>query len=320
MLQHAFLNDQVKPAAPVPQQALLTDDSATVLRFALEALKTGTAVALVTLVAIRGGAARALGAQMAVREDGQYCGLVSGGCVEAAVACEAMAVITSGCDRQVMYGEGSPYFDIVLPCGGGITLVIHKLLEARPLLEVLNLLAQRQTAGLGYSPQHQRLQRVASPVSTGWHNGVFVTGYRPCTRALVFGRSPEALVTASVAQAAGYEVQLYDGSDPQAAIPVDAHTAVLLLWHDLNRELPILQAALAANPFYIGALGSQRTHAKRVQKLSELGWSSTDIARIKAPVGIFPKARDASSLALSVLADVAFARLNVAGDEQTDVG
>lgn len=305
MLQHALFNDSLA----VPQPALLTDDSATILRFAVEALKSGSAAALVTLVEIRGGAARPLGAQMVVREDGLYCGFVSGGCVEAAVAHEAMAVIASGRDRQVKYGEGSPWFDIVLPCGGGITLCIHKLCGARPLLAVLNLLEQRKPAGLRYCEQSQRLQSTASPVVAGWRKGFFSTVYRPCTRAIIFGRSVEAQATASVAQAAGYDVHLCDSLDP--TLSLDAHTAVLLLWHDLERELPMLQAALTARPFYIGALGSQRTHARRMEKLGELGWSREDIARIKAPIGIFPKAREAHSLALSVLADVAAARLNL---------
>ncbi|VDZ73456.1 xanthine dehydrogenase accessory factor [Atlantibacter hermannii] len=104
-----------------------------------------------TLVAIRGGAARPLGAQMAVREDGLYCGFVSGGCVESAVAYEALEVMASGEDRTVMYGVGSPYFDIVLPCGGGITLTVHKLRTAQPLLEVLAQLEQRKPAVLRYS-------------------------------------------------------------------------------------------------------------------------------------------------------------------------
>ena len=69
-----------------PEQAFLTDDHRTILRFAVEALMSGKGAVLVTLVEIRGGAARPLGAQMVVREDGRYCGFVSGGCVEAAAA------------------------------------------------------------------------------------------------------------------------------------------------------------------------------------------------------------------------------------------
>jgi xanthine dehydrogenase accessory factor len=309
MGQNAICLSPADTALITPEQACLTDDSREILRFALEALTAGMGAALVTLVAIRGGASRSLGAQMAVREDGLYCGFVSGGCVEAAVAHEAMAVIASGQDREVRYGEGSPYFDIVLPCGGGITLSIHRLRAAQPLLAVLNQLEQRQPAGLRYSPQSQTLQSITSPPKTGWHDHAFDTVYRPVVRVIVLGRSIEAHMTATLAQAVGYDVHTCTDFDVDRDRMIDADTAVLLLWHDLHRELPVLQAALSSRPFYIGAMGSHRTHEQRSQSLRERGWSEGDIARIKAPIGIFPKARDARSLALSVLADVAAARL-----------
>lgn len=88
-----------------PKQALLTDDRQRVLRFAAEALTAGMAAALVTLVEVRGGAARRPGAQMAVREDGAYCGFVSGGCVEAAAAYEALEALACGVDRKVKIGR-----------------------------------------------------------------------------------------------------------------------------------------------------------------------------------------------------------------------
>ncbi|WP_313049754.1 XdhC family protein [Atlantibacter subterraneus] len=297
MLQHASL---IEPGLLNPEQAFLTDDSREILRFAADALTAGMTAALVTLVEIRGGAARPLGAQMAVRGDGQYCGFVSGGCVESAVAWEALEAMLDGEDRTVVYGEGSPYFDIVLPCGGGITLTVHILRAVQPLLAVLNSLEQRQTRGLRYSPGSQTLAS-SQHQPTGWHGEDFVVNYRPCVRVMIAGHSLEAQVTARMALAAGFDVHTCDKM-------FDADTAVLLLYHDLHRELPLLQAALAAQPFYIGALGSRRTHEKRVAALVEAGWSQQDIARIKAPIGIFPKARDAHSLALSVLADVAAAR------------
>ena len=310
MLQQLPLTEPAAGDPLTPEPAFLTDDSAAILRFAAEALMAGQAAALVTLVEIRGGAARPLGAQMAVRDDGLYCGFVSGGCVEPAAAHEALEVIASGTDRMVRYGQGSPYFDIVLPCGGGITLSIHKLRSAQPLHAVLNATAQRQTASLHYAPASQTLRSGLADGETGWHDEEFAVSYQPCTRVIVFGRSMEAEATARVARAAGYEVHTSDGFDPRTSFALmDAQTAVILLYHDLNRELPILQAALAANPFYIGALGSMRTHAARVEKLNGLGWCEQDLKRIRAPIGIFPKARDAHSLALSVLADVAAARL-----------
>ncbi|WP_313083130.1 XdhC family protein [Atlantibacter sp.] len=301
MLQHASL---IEPGLLNPEQAFLTDDSREILRFAADALTAGMTAALVTLVEIRGGAARPLGAQMAVREDGLYCGFVSGGCVESAIAWEALEAMLADEDRMVVYGEGSPYFDIVLPCGGGITLAVHILRSVQPLLAVLNSLEQRQAMGLRYSPQRQTLVS-SQHRPTGWHGEDFVVNYRPCVRVMIVGHSLEAQVTARMAQAAGFDVDTSDSFNPKM---FDADTAVLLLYHDLHRELPLLEAALAARPFYIGALGSHRTHEKRVAALVEAGWSQQDIARIKAPIGIFPKARDAHSLALAVLADVAAAR------------
>ncbi|WP_253379044.1 XdhC family protein [unidentified bacterial endosymbiont] len=292
-----------------PEQAFLTDDPQSILRFAVEALMSGKAAVLVTLVEIRGGAARPLGAQMVVREDGRYCGFVSGGCVEAATAFEALEVMNSGRDREIRYGEGSPWFDIVLPCGGGITLALHKLRSAQPLLAALNCLEQRHPAGLRYDPQTQSLMCLPAHTRTGWHLNGFEVGFRPCVKLVIYGRSLEAQATASLAAATGYDSHTFDLFPASASVQIDADTAVILLCHDLNRELPVLQAAREAKPFYLGALGSYRTHALRLQKLRELGWRKEETERIRAPVGIFPKARDAHTLALSVLAEVASVRL-----------
>lgn len=295
--------------APAPHLALLADDNIAILRFAADAMTAGIATALVTLVEIRGSAARPLGAHMAVREDGLYCGFVSGGCVEASIAFEAIDVITSGKDRQVAYGQGSPYIDIVLPCGGGITVSIHKLGSALPLLTVLAAVDARRPAGLRYSPTTRALQSTPHSLIAGWSGGSFDVGYNPCIRLLIHGRSIEAEVTAKLARTVGYDVHTNVGVDPRAASAlIDKDTAVVLLHHDLDQELPMLQAALGSTPFYIGALGSRRTHQERSRRLLGLGYPVQDIARIKAPIGIFSKARDAGSLALSVLADVAAAR------------
>ncbi|MGK9174376.1 XdhC family protein [Yokenella regensburgei] len=298
-----------EPPVITPVRARLTDNSETVLRFAAEALAAGMEAALVTLVGIRGGAARPVGAQMAVREDGHYCGYVSGGCVENAAAFEALEVIRTGQDRLIDYGQGSPWFDIVLPCGGGITLAIHKLRSAKPLLSVLNALAQRQSATLRYNATSRQLAHASESVTLGQEDGSYSVCYRPQVRVVVAGGALEEQATAALAQAAGYEVLTLAGINPlNLSGLIDRDTAVILLYHDSGYELQILQQALAAAPFYIGALGSARTHEKRTRKLQQLGWSDADIARIHAPVGIFPKARDAHSLALSILAQIAAVR------------
>ncbi|RVT74226.1 XdhC family protein [Agrobacterium sp. CNPSo 2736] len=318
MSLHDFGEDEVV----LPTVALATDEPVEILRYAYDSFRAGIPVALVTLVEVRGGAARAIGAQMAVRGDGRYCGFVSGGCTEAAVAAEAIQALRKGHDRFLRLGEGSPFFDIVLPCGGGITLSIHILKKADPLGEVLSNLASRRPATLRYTPGSESMEfgEEGSRSQAGWFDGTFTTHYQPRIRVLLCGRSVELTITAAVARAAGYEVDQIDLAVDSSAFAsrIDQFSAVALLFHDLDRELPLLQAALRSNPFYIGALGSRRTHEKRIALLREHGFEDTDIARIKAPIGIFDKARDASSIALSVVADIAAARS--CGQQAPDFG
>lgn len=93
------MNEIFAPVAlPTPARALLDDDPVEVFRFAADAYHHG-GVALATLIEIRGGAARALGYHVVVAADGRFCGYVSGGCVEAAVAAEALLAMEARCDR-----------------------------------------------------------------------------------------------------------------------------------------------------------------------------------------------------------------------------
>lgn len=294
-----------------PQMAFVTDDCVEILRFAADSFDSGLGSALVTLVEIRGGAARSLGAQMAVRGDALHCGYVSGGCTEAAIAAEAAAAIATGSDRYLRLGEGSKFFDIVLPCGGGITVTIHIIRDSTSLRNVLSRLNCRDRVGLIYDPTSQSLGSTGFAGHSGWHEGRFVTAFRPKPRIVLSGGSIEVETGARLARASGYEV--YSDTRPTSPLAdhgaIDEDTAVAILHHELDREIPTLKAALAAKPFYIGALGSHRTHERRVEELRRRGYLDSDIARIKAPIGVFGKARDSASLALSVLADIALARL-----------
>jgi len=290
-----------------PRKAIETDVDFDILSFASRNLAQGIAVALCTLVDIRGGSSKALGAHMAVRADGFYCGYVSGGCTEAAIATEAVQALANRTDRFVMMGEGSPFFDIVLPCGGGITVAIHVLRDHVPLDQALADLSARRSVGLSYNPREQSLHLKRTQESIGWTGDFFSTSYRPRPRLLISGRSVETSATAKVAEAAGYDVVCHR-PEPHKSIDqgiIDQYTAIALLHHDLDMEAPMLRAALESQPFYIGALGSSRTHEKRIERLRQQGFASKEIARIKAPIGLFGKARDSGTLALSVLAEVA---------------
>lgn len=293
----------------VPVRSSTSDDASHILRFAADEADKGR-IALCTLVDIRGGSARPLGAHMAVAADGRFCGYVSGGCVEAAVAREAVLAIAQGQDRNVMYGEGSPFFDIVLPCGGGITVAIHVVQDAAFLHHIIERLDLRDVASIGYDIAGGRM--VIEPNSQDSvlpDSDYLVLTYQPKTRLVLSGGAGEAEAVLQLATAAGYDVVQLGRLEKGEHEVIDRFTAVALLHHDIDAEERLLTAALGTEAFYIGALGSTRTHKKRLDRLADKGVPAEDARRIRGPIGIFGPTRDSMSLAISVLADIAAARL-----------
>ncbi len=98
--------------------------------------------------------------------------------------------------------------------------------------------------------------------------------------------------------------------DAMDELKPDVRTAVVTLTHDPKLDDPALDRALKSSAFYIGALGSRRTHARRVARLKELGHTDDAIARIKGPVGLDLGAVTAPEIAVSILAEFVAARRN----------
>lgn len=290
---------------PTPTSISVADEPAALLRFALFCKATHH-VAIATLVEIRGSAARALGSQVVVASDGRYAGYVSGGCVEAAVASEALLALEAGEDRLVQFGDGSPFFDISLPCGGGISVAINIVREADQIVQVLSRLEKRFVSSLKLSVEKGALMAALPVAATGWAGSWFHIVYRPKTRLIVSGQSVEAQTVVQLAIRCGYEVFCVSDFNKPADVAekIDCYTAVLLLHHDLEQEQQVLRVALREKPFYIGALGGHRTHQRRLGVMRQAGYCEKELARIKAPIGLFGPARDSTSLALSVLAEV----------------
>ncbi len=94
---------------------------------------------------------------------------------------------------------------------------------------------------------------------------------------------------------------------PDAVLPdlnLDRYTAVLALTHDPKIDDPALAAALRSQCFYIGALGSRKTHERRRQRLIALGFTEADLARIHAPIGLDIGAVSPAEIAVSILAEL----------------
>lgn len=96
--------------------------------------------------------------------------------------------------------------------------------------------------------------------------------------------------------------------EAMAALAPDVRTAIVTLTHDPKLDDPALEVALRSPAFYVGSLGSRRTHAKRVARLTEAGLTEAEIARIRAPVGLDIGAVTAAEIAVSILAQIVQAR------------
>ena len=284
-----------------------TDRPQHVLEFLCQAMEAGPAAALVLLVGIEGSASRSLGTIMAVREDGAYCGYVSGGCVEAAVATEALSALQTGQDRLIRFGKGSPFFDITLPCGGGLDLLVHVLRDGAPIRDVLARLERRQTATLVYDKDSAQVMAEPSTAQTGWQDVRFVTHFTPPVRIVVMGESLEAEALIRVAQAA--DMDIARGDRQHGLGEIDAQTAIAFLHHSAEDEEPLLTQALLSEAFYVGCLGGRQTQHRRRQGLAAAGLKRSAMDRLHGPIGLFGPARDASSLAVSVLAEILSKRI-----------
>jgi xanthine dehydrogenase accessory factor len=287
--------------------------------FPIEAcLATPDDSALAILIGTEGPAYRPAGAAMVLRGGRVIAGTLSSGCVENDIAKQAAACLETGEARRIRYGAGSPYFDVRLPCGGALDVVVLP----RPPRDVLDRLAAaraaREEVRLAVTPDGIRLD------AGGGAEIVLRLRIIPDVAFHVFGKGPEAVGFAELAAAAGYETEL-TSPDPETLAAVrnpavrirslgrdgdsarsrfDRHSAVVLFFHDHEWEPRILAAAAASEAFYIGAQGGRRTREKRDQDLARLGVPAEKIAAMRGPAGLIPGARDPRTLAISVLSDV----------------
>lgn len=292
-----------------PPQNTPGEHALDVLRFLTARQAAGYSCALVMLTGVDGGAVRAPGALMAVTGVGETCGYVSGGCIDADVALQAQTAINAGKPLRLRYGEGSPFMDIRLPCGGAIELCIVPFPPMPDIKRVVRALENRRPASFALTVE----------------NETFTAEYRPKLRLRIAGRGADPLALARLTLAGGMDAELWSADEAcldSAAqieglavaslslpstlpeISDDNATAFVLMMHDQDWETALLGQALAGNAFYVGAVGSMRAHEARSTLLLEQGASAEDIRRIHGPAGLVPSLRDASMLGVSVLAEI----------------
>ncbi len=275
-------------------------------------LEAGHATALVTLVNIEGSSPRPRGSQMAVTKNGDYIGMISGGCAEQAIITEAIDCLQKDDNRSIRYGAGSPYFDVKLPCGSGIDIYIETQQAAAHIKDAFAAQQKRQTITLPITEDYHKTYLPPFHIHA-FGRGVNLTAFATATQAAgftLFAATPDADIQTTI-QNIGGTCRLITHLDKHPPAQFDAHSAVVTLFHEHEWEVDILHAALQSDCAYIGALGSRNTHQERLQLLTQRANMKRPPKIIKGPVGLEIGAQNPRQIAIAIIAEI-IATINTA--------
>jgi xanthine dehydrogenase accessory factor len=235
-----------------------------------------------------------------------------------------------------------------LPCGGRIEIFVERLTGATDAAYLDAVIAARQTRSLlvvdtslkdGRRVLHRDIGAYEAETAEALTNGEcvlvedaearrFLHALAPPVHVILIGAGHVAQVLADLAQRVGYQATVIDPRTafssetrfggvplrqdwPETALPslgLDNRTAVVTLAHDARLDDETLPVAVRSPCFYVGALGSRRTHEKRVERLAKAGMTEAEIARVDAPVGIPIGAKGPAEIAVSILGAIIKAR------------
>jgi xanthine dehydrogenase accessory factor len=314
------------------------------LQTACDWLDAFDTIALATVVSTWGSAPVPAGGQLVVAGDGRFEGSVSGGCVEIDVIAAAGDVIASGAPKLLEFGiADEAAWRAGLPCGGTIKVFVEPL-RAPDRAFIDEILAARQSRRLlavATNLETGRRERIdpasvedgalAAQIAAGESGVVAMDGGQtflhvvmPPVRVVIAGATHVGQVLAELAARIGYDVVIIDPRPAFASVErfggltvlegwtdkafaasaFDWRTAAVALTHAAHLDDEALAAALRSDCFYVGALGSRRTHAKRLERLRAAGIAEDDLARIHAPVGLAIGAKGPAEIAVSILAEM----------------
>lgn len=318
------------------------------------ALDAGRTLAVATAVSIDGSAPRTVGTSMAF-DGATVIGSIAGGCVEGAVVDVAELVLADGEPRTVEYGvSDETAFSVGLTCGGQLRIHVARLDDAAE--EALRAAASGRPAGLatvlaGDAGRHDnriraeltaRVSLGESALSTVDCDGepveVFFEVATTRPRMIVFGAMEFSAALAAAATVVGYRVTV---CDPRALFAtaerfptsevvvqwpttwlagqdIDERTVVCVLAHDDRFDAEIIAQALALPVAFVGAMGSRRTHDRRIASLRDRGVGDDLIGRLHSPIGLDLGASTPEETAISILAEVMASRTGGAAGSLRD--
>ncbi len=281
-----------------------------------------------------GSAPRQAGSLMVIRADQAFDGSVSGGCVEGDVIAEASKLLPIGGSKNLMYQVSNDNaFATGLICGGTlkITLIVITKDHVEPLNACLKAIQARKTSilainlstGLFALEKPEKSDKISLNKAMLQAGTLFIP-ILPKICLYITGAVAIAQILAPMACGLGFAVTIIDPRGlftdnrdfGRASIskewpddflknnPLDDRTAVVALTHDEKLDDAALGQAIISPAFYIGALGSKRTHAKRLERLHQKGIAPESTRRIHAPIGMNIGAANPSEIAVAILAEI----------------
>lgn len=301
-----------------------------VLQQAVDWLDQGENSWLCTITRTLGSSPRPVGSMLAVTEGGSQIGSVSGGCVEEDLLERLRGGAYSGeTPELVEYGVSAEENErLGLPCGGRLTLLIQRLGSADKtwLGEILQALDKRHCIErhLDVVTGTTRLDFVEHFTALAVDDHHLRQCFGPRMRILLVGAGQLAQSLAELGLAMDYEVIVTDPRQEFLSqwggpeVPLiqgmpddvirerasDRHSIVITLTHDPRIDDMALMEALGTHAWYVGALGSSRTTAKRLQRLQQLDIPQEQIARLHAPVGLDIGSKTPIEIAVAIMAEL----------------
>lgn len=312
-------------------------------------LSSGQRAVLATVVRTWGSSPRPVGSLMALCENGEMVGSVSGGCIEDDLIYRYTQAIQPNCmpnttPQRVTYGvTADEAHRFGLPCGGTLELVLEFNPAPQLLQELLFWLDQgllvRRTLDCNTGAVSQNPTQTPEPLESSTDCLSYSLG--PGYRMLLIGAGALSEYLASMALFNGFRVAVCDprlqfmGSalppeveiitampdDAVTAYRPDSRTAIIALSHDPKLDDLALLAALGSPAFYVGAIGSRRNTAKRRERLHEhFEISEATLDQLKAPVGIHIGSKTPAEIAVSIMAEVIAVKNGLALPKEMTVG
>ena len=306
-----------------------------VLRTAEQWRKSGHRAALGTIVKTWGSAPRPVGAMVAIRDDGQIVGSVSGGCVEDDLVEKVREKFASAKSPElVTYGitnEEATRWG--LPCGGTLQLVLEPVTETSGLSDLLAKIQSQQLV-----KRRVEMESGRATLEPGrWQDVLEFDGrvlsavHGPRWRLVLIGAGQLTRYLAEMARMLDYHVVVIDPREEYAAgwdlavVPInrgmpddvvremqlDGHSALVALTHDPKLDDLALMEALKSAAFYVGAIGSKKNNDARRERLKEFDVSAEEIARLRGPVGLYIGSKTPPEIAVAILAEMTAVRHGV---------